>query len=260
MNKLLSTLALVSALGFGLLGVNGLSYAEDAAPAAPQATEVLVPEVTLPAAAAPAEAPAVVEAAPAEAVVTAEVAAVEAAPAPTPNKGDTTFLLIATILVIMMSLPGLALFYGGLVRSKNMLSVLMQIFSIFAVITVLWALYGYSVAFTEGNAFFGGFNRAFLAGIYDPATGTVANAASFSKATPIPEFVFVAFQATFAAITVALVVGGFAERMKFSAVLLFSVLWFTFSYLPIAHMVWYWAGPDAYTTADAATAASATAG
>jgi len=182
------------------------------------------------------------------------------APAPTPNKGDTAFMLTATLLVIMMSIPGLALFYGGLVRSKNMLSMLMQVFSIFALIAVLWAVYGYSLAFTTGNAFIGGFDRLFLSGVYDPVSGAVANGATFSKGVVIPEFAFIAFQATFAAITVALIVGGFAERMKFSAVLLFSALWFTFSYLPIAHMVWFWAGPDAYTDAAAAEAATATAG
>lgn len=184
----------------------------------------------------------------------------EAAPAPTPNKGDTAWMLVATLLVIMMSIPGLALFYGGLVRSKNMLSVLMQVFSIFALITVLWAIYGYSLAFTTGNAFIGGFDRLLLKGIFDPVTGSVANAATFSKGVVIPEFAFVAFQATFAAITVALIVGAFAERMKFCAVLLFSALWFTFAYLPIAHMVWFWAGPDAYTSQAAADAANATAG
>jgi len=186
--------------------------------------------------------------------------AAAAAPAPTPNKGDTSFILIATVLVIMMSIPGLALFYGGLVRSKNMLSVLMQVFSIFALITVLWAIYGYSLAFTQGNAFIGGFDRLFLKGIYDPVAGTVANAATFSKGVVIPEFAFVAFQATFAAITVALTVGAFAERMKFSAVLLFAALWFTFAYLPIAHMVWFWPGPDAFTDAKAAEAAVAASG
>ncbi|MCK9201274.1 MAG: ammonium transporter [Gallionella sp.] len=169
-------------------------------------------------------------------------------------------MLTSTLLVIMMSIPGLALFYGGLVRSKNMLSILMQVFSIFALIAVLWAVYGYSLAFTTGNAFIGGFDRLFLSGIYDPVTGAVANAATFSKGVVIPEFAFVAFQATFAAITVALIVGGFAERMKFSAVLLFSALWFTFSYLPIAHMVWFWPGPDAFTDADAAAAAVAASG
>lgn len=196
-------------------------------------------------------------------VVTTTVASVgtaATAPAPVPNKGDTAFMLTATLLVIMMSIPGLALFYGGLVRSKNMLSVLMQILSIFALITVLWAVYGYSLAFTAGNAFIGGFDRLFLQGVFDPASGTVANAATFSKGVVIPEFAFVAFQATFAAITVALIIGAFAERMKFGAVMLFSALWFTFAYLPIAHMVWFWAGPDAYTDADAAAAATATAG
>jgi len=206
-------------------------------------------------------APAATEAAPAEAAPAAEPAVEEAvAPAPTPNKGDTSWMLVATLLVIMMSIPGLALFYGGLVRSKNMLSVLMQVFSIFALITVLWAIYGYSLAFTQGNAFFGGFDRLFLSGIYDPVSGMVANAATFSKGVYIPEFAFVAFQATFAAITVALIVGAFAERMKFGAVLLFSALWFTFSYLPMAHMVWFWPGPDAFTDADAATAAVAASG
>ncbi|MFZ3017014.1 MAG: ammonium transporter [Gallionella sp.] len=202
----------------------------------------------------------VVEAAPAVEAAAPEVAVAEAAPAPTPNKGDTGFMLTSTLLVIMMSIPGLALFYGGLVRSKNMLSILMQVFSIFALIAVLWAVYGYSLAFTTGNAFIGGFDRLFLSGIYDPVTGAVANAATFSKGVVIPEFAFVAFQATFAAITVALIVGGFAERMKFSAVLLFSALWFTFSYLPIAHMVWFWPGPDAFTDADAAAAAVAASG
>ena len=193
-----------------------------------------------------------------DAVKPAEVAATHVA-APTPNKGDTAWVLTATLLVIMMSIPGLALFYGGLVRSKNMLSILMQVFAIFALIIVLWAIYGYSLAFTQGNAFIGGFDRLFLKGIFDPATGSVANVATFSKGVVIPEFAFVVFQATFAAIAVALIVGAFAERMKFSAVLLFSALWFTFAYLPIAHMVWFWMGPDAYTTqaaADAATAAS----
>jgi len=175
----------------------------------------------------------------------AEVAAMAIA---TPNKGDTSWMIVATLLVIMMSIPGLALFYGGLVRSKNMLSILMQVFSIFSLITVLWAIYGYSLAFTEGSGalspFIGGFDRLFLKGIFDSATGNVANAATFSKGVVIPEFVFAAFQATFAAISVALIVGAFAERMKFGAVLLFSALWFTFAYLPIAHMVWFWTGPD----------------
>src|SRR5665811_1307014 len=221
-------------------GLSAPTFAQDAA-SAPAVTETV---------AAPAVAPAVASDA-ASAVAAAPVAA------PVPNKGDTSWMLVATLLVIMMSIPGLALFYGGLVRSKNMLSMLMQVFSIFALITVLWAIYGYSLAFTEGNAFFGGFDRLFLKGIFDPMTGSVANAATFSKGVYIPEFIFVAFQATFAAITVALVVGAFAERMKFAAVLLFSGLWFTFAYLPIAHMVWFCTGPDAIK--DAATLAVETA-
>jgi ammonium transporter, Amt family len=178
-----------------------------------------------------------------------------AAVTPTVNKGDTAWMIVATVLVILMVIPGLALFYGGMVRAKNMLSVLMQVFIIFAMTSVLWALYGYSVAFTEGNAFFGGFSKAFLKGITPDSM-----AATFSKGAYVPEFIYVAFQLTFAAITPALIVGAFAERVKFSAVLLFIFLWFTFSYLPMAHMVWYWAGPDAYTDAAAAEAAGATAG
>ena len=169
-------------------------------------------------------------------------------------------MLTATALVIMMSVPALALFYGGMVRSKNMLSVLMQVFVVFSLITVLWCVYGYSLAFTEGNAYFGGFDRLFLKGTFDSANGAFAMAATFSKATPIPELVFVAFQATFAAITVCLILGAFAERIKFSAVLLFAVLWFTFSYVPIAHMVWFWTGPDAYTAASVVDATNAKAG
>ena len=198
-------------------------------------------------------------AAPGAQAVAVAVEAVAAA-TPTPQKGDTAWMIVATVLVIMMSVPGVALFYGGLVRSKNMLSVLMQVFSIFALITVLWAVYGYSLAFTQGNAFFGGFDRVLLSGIFDPVTGSVANAATFSKGVYIPEFIFVAFQATFAAITVALIVGAFAERMKYSAVLLFATLWFTFAYVPMAHMVWFWPGPDAFTDAEAAAAAVASSG
>ena len=160
----------------------------------------------------------------------------------------------------MMTVPGLALFYGGLVRSKNMLSVLMQVFVTFSMIVVLWCIYGYSLAFTEGNAFFGGFDRLFMKGMFDPATGTFAMGATFSKGVYIPELLFVAFQATFAGITCCLIVGAFAERMKFSAVLLFMVLWFTFSYAPIAHMVWFWMGPDAYTGKEVVDAMNAKAG
>jgi Amt family ammonium transporter len=169
-------------------------------------------------------------------------------------------MMVATLLVIMMSIPGLALFYGGLVRSKNMLSVLMQVFVTFSLIIVLWFIYGYSLAFTEGNAFFGGMDRLMMKGVWDNAAGTFANAATFSKGVYIPEIVFAVFQATFAAITCALIVGAFAERVKFSAVLLFMALWFTFSYLPIAHMVWFWMGPDAYASKDVADAMTAKAG
>ena len=169
-------------------------------------------------------------------------------------------MMVSTLLVIMMAVPGLALFYGGLVRSKNMLSVLMQVMVTFSLIVVLWFIYGYSIAFTEGNAFFGGFDRLFMKGIWDNAAGTFANAATFSKGVYIPEIVFAAFQASFAAITCTLIIGSFAERIKFSAVLMFSVLWFTFSYAPIAHMVWFWMGPDAYATKDVADAMTAKAG
>ena len=181
----------------------------------------------------------------------AEVKKEEAKPAPpTPNKGDVTWMLMSTALVIMMSVPALALFYGGMVRSKNALSVLMQVFVVFSLVTVLWFIYGYSLAFTEGNAFFGSLkDRLFLSGAMDVGKGEFANAATFSKGVVIPEIVFVAFQGTFAAITCCLILGAFAERAKFSAVLVFIVLWFTFSYTPIAHMVWFWMGPDAYTTA-----------
>ncbi len=158
-------------------------------------------------------------------------------------------MMVSTLLVILMTVPGLALFYGGLVRSKNMLSVLMQVMVTFSLIVVLWFIYGYSLAFTEGSAYIGGFDRLFMKGIWDNAAGTFVNAATFSKGVVIPEIVFAAFQATFAGITCALIVGAFAERMKFSAVLMFMVIWFTFSYAPIAHMVWFWMGPDAYTAA-----------
>jgi Amt family ammonium transporter len=177
-----------------------------------------------------------------------------------PNKGDTAWMLMSTALVLLMSVPALALFYGGLVRSKNMLSVLMQVFVVFSLITVLWCIYGYSLAFTEGNAFFGGLDRLFLKGTFDSATGAFSMGATFSKATPMYELVFVAFQATFAAITVCLILGAIVERIKFSAVLIFSILWFTLSYVPVAHMVWFWMGPDAYTGADVVDAMTAKAG
>ena len=177
------------------------------------------------------------------------------ADAPVPNKGDTSWMIVATVLVSLMTIPGLALFYGGLVRTKNMLSVLMQVFTVFCLCMVLWVVYGYSLAFTEGNAFFGGFSKILLIGVTVDSV-----AATFSKGVVIPELIYIFFQATFAAITPALILGAFAERMKFSAVLAFITLWFTFAYLPIAHMVWFWAGPDAYTDADAAAKAGATAG
>ena len=182
------------------------------------------------------------------------------APAPVPNKGDTAWMMLSTLLVILMTVPGLALFYGGLVRSKNMLSVLMQVMVGFSLIVVLWVLYGYSLAFTEGNAFIGGTDRLFMKGIWDNVAGTFSNAATFSKGVVIPELVFAAFQATFAGITACLIIGAFAERVKFSAVLAFMALWFTFSYLPVAHMVWFWAGPDAYTSAEVVDKVNSTAG
>ena len=182
----------------------------------------------------------------------AATAPAAAATALVPNKGDTAWMTIATALVILMTIPGLALFYGGLVRTKNMLSVLMQVMVVFALVLILWVIYGYSLAFGGAGTYFGGFDKLFLKGITPESV-----VATFSKATVIPELTFVVFQATFAAITCGLIVGAFAERVKFSAVLLFVVLWFTFSYIPIAHMVWYWDGPDAYK--DAATMASANA-
>ena len=241
MKKLLLSLA----LGLGLLGAGSFALAQTAAPTA-VASE------------AKAEAPAAA-AAPAAAVAAAP-AADAPAPVAVPNKGDTAWMMVATLLVILMTVPGLALFYGGLVRSKNMLSVLMQVMVTFSMIVVLWFIYGYSLAFTEGGPFFGGWDRLFMKGVWDNAAGTFANAATFSKGVVIPEIVFAAFQATFAGITCALIVGAFAERMKFSAVLAFMVLWFTFSYAPIAHMVWFWMGPDAYTGKEAVDAMNAKAG
>ena len=185
--------------------------------------------------------------------------AATAAPPPTPNKGDTAWMLTSTALVLLMSVPALALFYGGLVRTKNMLSVLMQVFVSFSLITVLWCVYGYSLAFTTGNPYIGGLSRLFLKGTFDWQTG-LSLGATFSKGTPMYELVFVAFQATFAAITCCLILGSLVERIKFSAILLFMVIWFTFSYCPVAHMVWFWAGPDAYTSPDVVDATNATAG
>jgi len=235
MKKFLSTITLACALGLGIFGASSLSFADDATPAA--------------------EAPASTEAAPAAVAPAADAAAPAATAAPTVNKGDTAWMLVATALVTLMTIPGLALFYGGMVRTKNMLSVLMQVFVIFSMLGVLWALYGYSVAFTGGSPYFGGLAKAFLAGITTDSMG-----ATFSKGVYIPEYVFVVFQLTFAAITPALIIGAFAERMKFSAVLLFMVLWFTFAYLPMAHMVWYWDGPDAITDAKSLETVVANAG
>ena len=191
--------------------------------------------------------------APAEAPAAEAPAAEAAAPAadsyvaPKYDMGNVAWMMTATALVLLMSVPGLALFYGGMVRQKNMLSTLTQTFAIFCLIAVLWVVYGYSVAFSNGNAFFGGFDKLLLEGVLYDAKGNFVPAATFSKGVYIPELMFAFFQLTFAAITVALVAGAYAERMKFKAVLIFSVLWFTFAYLPMAHMVWWWAGPDAYT-------------
>ena len=172
------------------------------------------------------------------------------------NKGDVAWMMTSTAFVLLMTVPGLALFYAGMARSKNALSTVMQSFSIFCVVAVLWVIYGYSIAFTAGNPFWGSMDKFFMLG-EDPAT---AVAATFSKGQYLPDFVYCMFQLTFAAITVALIAGGFAERFKFSAMILFAILWFTFAYLPVAHMVWYWDGPDAYTTAKAADEAQAHAG
>ncbi|CAH0348916.1 MAG: ammonium transporter [Pseudomonadota bacterium] len=155
------------------------------------------------------------------------------------NKGDVAWMLVSSVLVLMMSVPALALFYGGLVRTKNMLSVLMQVFMIVSVAALVWCCWGYSMAFTSNNVFVGGFSKAFLMGV----SGTTY-AATFSNNVYLPEFVFVIFQMTFACITPALIVGAFAERVKFSALMVFVVAWLTVIYFPIAHMVWYWAGPD----------------
>src|SRR5690349_12934236 len=170
---------------------------------------------------------------------------------PTVNKGDNAWMLTSTVLVLLMTIPGLALFYGGLVRSKNMLSVLMQVFYTVCIVTILWALYGYSLAFTGGSDFIGGFSKAFLMGVTPDS-----QAATFSVGVNITEYVYICFQMTFAAITPALIVGAFAERMKFSAVAIFIPLWVTLVYFPIAHMVWYWAGPDAIDAAAKALAAA----
>jgi len=187
------------------------------------------------------------------AVLVAGLLAATAAHAePTVNKGDNAWMLTSTVLVLLMTIPGLALFYGGLVRSKNMLSVLAQVFYTVCVVCILWALYGYSLAFTGGSPYLGGFSKAFMMGITPDSM-----AATFTAGANISELVYFCFQMTFAAITPALIVGAFAERMKFAAVVLFIPLWVTVIYFPIAHMVWYWAGPDAIVDAAKALAAAA---
>ena len=181
-----------------------------------------------------------------------EPALAQAPTPPTPNKGDTAWMLTATVLVLLMTIPGLALFYGGLVRTKNMLSMLMQVFYTVCAVCIIWVLYGYSMAFTEGsiyNSLFGSFSKAFLAGVTPEST-----VETFTQGVVIPEYVYICFQMTFACITPALIVGAMAERMKFSAIALFIPLWVTFVYFPIAHMVWYWAGPEAIAGAAKAIA------
>ena len=245
MKRLISVIMLAGAFCFGtaLPVVAQDKAADKPAAEAPKADEKKE-AAPAPAAAAPAAAP-----------------SATAAPAPTPNKGDTAWMLTSTAFVLLMSVPALALFYGGLVRSKNMLSMLMQVFVTFSLITVIWCVYGYSLAFTEGNAFFGSLtDRLFLRGTFDSIKGEFSMAATFSKGTPLYELVYVAFQATFAAITCCLILGAVVERIKFSAVLIFMVLWFTFSYAPVAHMVWFWPGPDAYTAANVVDATNAKAG
>jgi Amt family ammonium transporter len=240
MKKIFALFTLVAML----CGMSATAFAADAAPAAAAATT---------ATAAPAATPAA------------------DAPAATPkcgdkgfdcNKGDIAWMMTSTAFVLLMTVPGLALFYSGMVRRKNALSTVMQSFAIFCVIAVLWVIYGYSAAFTaghEGSAlapYIGSLDKFFMSGD-DPTT---AVAATFSKGQYIPDFVYAMFQLTFAAITVALITGGFAERFKFSSMIIFSVLWFTFAYLPISHMVWYWDGPDAYTSAKAGDIANSHAG
>ncbi|RYY02900.1 MAG: ammonium transporter [Gammaproteobacteria bacterium] len=240
MSRKLLLIAGVAALVIGA----GSVFAQDAAAPAAEASSAAA-EVAAPAP---------------EAAAPAAEAAAAAPAAPEFNKGDIAWMLTSTLLVLFMVLPGLALFYGGMVRAKNVLSLSMQIFVTFCLISILWSIYGYSFAFTQGSTpFIGGFDRLFLKDMLD-AAGNLTPAATFSKGIYIPEYLYAAFQMTFAALTPCLIVGAFAERMKFSAVLLFMVLWFTFAYLPIAHMVWFWSGPDAYTTKEAADAATAGAG
>ncbi|MDR3419413.1 MAG: ammonium transporter [Nevskia sp.] len=247
---MLSLTNLVRVLLFAMLGAFGSVALADEPPAPAPATPAATAPAAAPAAAAPAAA---------------------AATPPTPkcgdkgfdcNKGDVAWMMTSTAFVLFMTVPGLALFYMGMVRTKNSLSTTMQSFSIFCVISVLWVVYGYSVAFTAGHdghwyqPFLGSLDKLFMAGD-DPTT---AVAATFSKGQYLPDYVYCMFQLTFAAITVALIAGGYAERFKFSAAMIFSILWFTFAYLPVAHMVWYWDGPDAYTDAKAGDIANSHAG
>ncbi len=236
------TFAILALLGAVSIGAPAWAEDKPAAAGAASTSEL----------AAPAAAPA---AAAASAEPVAAAAAAAAAPALIANKGENAWLMTSAALVILMSIPGLALFYGGLVRTKNMLSVLMQVFVTFSLISVLWVIYGYSVAFTEGGGFFGVLDKIFLKGITVDSV-----AATFSKGVVVSELAYVIFQGAFAAITCGLIVGAFAERAKFAAILVFMVIWFTLSYLPMAHMVWYWAGPDAYLDAATGEAATKTAG
>ncbi len=256
------------------LGLGGILLAS--APAwSDTATTPAAPAATTPAATPPAPLAAIATSAPSSATPVAPAAGTGSAAAPAPaapaaapaaaptdkvDTGDDAYMIISSAFVILMSIPGLALFYGGLVRKKNMLSVLMQVFTIFSLITVLWVVYGYSIAFTQGHIaalspFFGSLDNIFMKGITpDTVAGT------FTKAVGIHEYIYVVFQGAFAAITCCLIVGSLAERVKFSGLLVFIVLWFTFAYLPIAHMVWFWQGPDAYTDAKASDVANAAAG
>ncbi len=258
MKRLLALVCIFSALVLGTVPATAQDKAPDAA-ATPPAAAPAAPAAAAPAAPAPA----------ADAAAPAPAAAPAAAATPKCgdkgfecNKGDIAWMMTSTAFVLFMTVPGLALFYTGMARTKNSLSTVMQSFSIFCVIAVLWVIYGYSAAFTAGHdgsplsPFIGSLDKLFMAGD-DPTT---AVAATFSKGVYLPDYVYCMFQLTFAAITVALISGGYAERFKFSAMLIFSVLWFTFSYLPVAHMVWYWDGPDAYSSAAAADAANAHAG
>src|SRR6266446_656009 len=237
MKNLLARLALLGSIA-AFVAVASSAFAQDKPPAPAAAPAAAAPATAAPAAAAPA-------------VPKCGDKGFDC------NKGDVSWMMTSTAFVLLMTVPGLALFYAGMARTRNALSTVMQSFSIFCVVAVLWVIYGYSVAFTAGSGpFWGSLDKLFMLG-EDPAT---AVAATFSKGQYLPDFVYCMFQLTFAAITVALITGGPAERFKFSALIIFSILWFTFAYLPVAHMVWYWDGPDAYTTAKAADVANSHAG